>query len=80
MHCHGQGPPTHLIAYAAVQAVEGVRHTRGTPPAVGGTAAETRLDLARGGVPFADAQRAGRLRARGGRADPTGYLPLLEGS
>ena len=40
------------------------------------TDAETWLALAVGALTFADAERAGRLRASGERADLTPYLPL----
>jgi len=74
----GRSVEVRVPPYAAVQAVEGVRHTRGTPPAVVETDAETWLDLAVGAITFTDAERAGRLRASGERADLTAYLPLLE--
>ena len=74
----GRSVEVRVPPYAAVQAVEGVRHTRGTPPAVVETDAETWLALAVGALTFADAERAGRLRASGERADLTAYLPLLE--
>ena len=64
--------------YAAVQAVPGVRHTRGTPPAVVETDARTWLELATGSLTWAEAELAGRLRASGERADLTPYLPLVE--
>ena len=76
----GRSVEVRVPPYAAVQAVEGVRHTRGTPPAVVETDAATWLDLAVGALTFADAERAGRLRASGERADLTAYLPLLEDS
>ena len=72
----GRSVEVRVPPYAAVQAVEGVRHTRGTPPAVVETDAETWLALAVGALTFADAERAGRLRASGERADLTAYLPL----
>ena len=62
--------------YAAVQCVEGARHTRGTPPAVVETDAETWLRLARGQEAFVDAQHEGRVRASGERSDLTPLLPL----
>ena len=74
----GRSVEVRVPPYAAVQAVEGVRHTRGTPPAVVETDAETWLARAVGALTFADAERAGRLRASGERADLTPYLPLLE--
>ena len=72
----GRSVEVRVPPYAAVQAVEGVRHTRGTPPAVVETDAETWVALAVGALAFPDAERAGRLRASGERADLTVYLPL----
>ena len=74
----GRSVEVRVPPYAAVQAVEGVRHTRGTPPAVVETDADTWLALAAGTLTFADAEAAGRLRASGERADLTSYLPLTE--
>jgi Bacterial SCP ortholog len=62
--------------YAAVQAVAGVRHTRGTPPAVVELDAGTWIDLATGVITWADAEREGRVRASGERADLASLLPL----
>ena len=74
----GHSVEVRVPPYAAVQVIPGVRHTRGTPPAVVETDAETWLALAVGALTFADAERAGRLRASGERADLTPYLPLTE--
>src|SRR4051794_35676160 len=60
---------------AAVQAVEGLRHTRGTPPNVVETDATTWLQLVAGTVRFADAVADGRVRASGTRADLSAMLP-----
>lgn len=62
--------------YAAAQVVPGVRHTRGTPPAVVETDAETWIALATGRLSWAAAEEGGRLRASGERADLSPYLPL----
>ena len=62
--------------YAAVQAVPGVRHTRGTPPAVVELDAETWIALAVGELTWATAEAAGRVRASGERADLSALLPL----
>jgi hypothetical protein len=62
--------------YAAVQAVAGVRHTRGTPPAVVELDAETWIALATGGLSWPEAEASGRVRASGERADLSGLLPL----
>lgn len=60
----------------AVQAVEGPRHTRGTPPNVVETDAQTWLGLATGALTWDDAVAAGRIRASGERADLRAWLPL----
>ncbi|MCL1871291.1 MAG: sterol carrier family protein [Promicromonosporaceae bacterium] len=60
----------------AVQAVQGPRHTRGTPPNVVETDVETWLALATGRLTWADAVAEGRVRASGERADLSAYLPL----
>ena len=60
----------------AVQAVEGPRHTRGTPPNVVETDAQTWLGLATGQVAWEDAVAAGRVSASGERADLAAWLPL----
>jgi hypothetical protein len=64
--------------YAAVQAVAGVRHTRGTPPAVVELDADTWIALATGRLAWTDAERAGRVRASGERADLSPLLPLSD--
>ena len=76
----GRSVEVRVPPYAAVQAVEGVRHTRGTPPAVVETDASTWLSLATGELSWAEAEAAGRVRASGERADLTAYLPLTEPS
>jgi uncharacterized SCP-like protein len=65
--------------YAAVQAVAGVRHTRGTPPAVVEVDADTWIALATGALTWVDAENDGRVRASGERADLSPMLPLYEG-
>lgn len=74
----GRSVEVRVPPYAAVQAVPGVRHTRGTPPAVVETDAATWLDLATGALAWADAVEAGRVVASGERADLAPYLPLVE--
>ena len=63
--------------FVAVQAIEGPRHTRGTPPNVVETDPITWLRLATGRFAFADAVAAGLVRASGSRADLADQLPLL---
>ncbi|MCG2798243.1 MAG: sterol carrier family protein [Cellulomonas sp.] len=60
----------------AVQAVEGPRHTRGTPPNVVQTDPTTWLELVTGMLTWRDAVSSGRLTASGERADLAGLLPL----
>jgi hypothetical protein len=72
----GHSVEVRVPPYAAVQVVPGVRHTRGTPPAVIETDADTWIALATGSLTWADADAAGRVRASGERADLTPYLPL----
>ena len=62
--------------YAAVQCVEGPRHTRGTPPNVVETDAATWVRLATGRLSWAQARAAGLIQASGPRADLAAYLPL----
>ncbi|MDQ6658026.1 MAG: sterol carrier family protein [Actinomycetota bacterium] len=72
----GRSVEIRVPPYAAVQAFEGIRHTRGTPPNVIETDPATWLDLVAGRVAFADAVADGRLRASGTRADLADFLPL----
>jgi len=60
----------------AVQAVEGPRHTRGTPPNVVETDPQTWLALATGAESWHEALAAGRVHASGERADLAAWLPL----
>jgi hypothetical protein len=75
----GNSVEVRVPPYAAVQVVTGVRHTRGTPPAVVETDALTWIALATGELGWHDAERDGRVRASGERADLTPYLPLTGG-
>lgn len=63
--------------FVAVQAIDGPRHTRGTPPNVVETDPVTWLRVATGRVEFGDALAAGNASASGSRADLTRYLPVL---
>ena len=72
----GHSVEVRVPPYAAVQVVPGVRHTRGTPPAVVETDAVTWIALATGSLAWAEAESAGRVRASGERADLAPYLPL----
>ena len=76
-----QAPGRHVEArvppYAAVQCVEGPRHTRGTPPNVVEVDPVAFVELCTGRVPWADAAADGRVRTWGDRADLSRWLPLL---
>ncbi len=63
--------------YAAVQVIEGVRHTRGTPPAVIETDAMTWIALSTGALQWAEAIDQGLVYASGERTDLSGLLPLV---
>jgi hypothetical protein len=75
-HAPGRSVEVRVPPYAAVQVVEGVRHTRGTPPAVVELDAVTWIALATGELEWAAAMASGRIRASGERADLSPYLPL----
>ncbi|WP_182377926.1 sterol carrier family protein [Nocardioides sp. WS12] len=72
----GKSVEVRVPPYAAVQVVEGVRHTRGTPPAVIETDAATWIALATGDLTWPEAVAAGTVRASGERTDLSAYLPL----
>ncbi|WP_210439009.1 sterol carrier family protein [Nocardioides xinjiangensis] len=75
----GRSVEVRVPPYAAVQVVPGVRHTRGTPPAVVETDAETWLALATGRTTWAEALGSGAAVASGERTDLSPYLPLTSG-
>ncbi|MCW2846103.1 MAG: hypothetical protein JWR90_77 [Marmoricola sp.] len=72
----GHSVEVRVPPYAAAQVIPGVRHTRGTPPAVVELDGATWVDLATGRESWADALASGRIRASGQRADLGPYLPL----
>jgi hypothetical protein len=63
--------------FGAVQAIEGPRHTRGTPPNVIEMDAATWLALATGSVAWSVALATGSVAASGSRADLTEHLPIF---
>lgn len=62
--------------FGAVQAIAGPRHTRGTPPAVIETDADTWISLATGAQRWAEAVAGGAVQASGERTDLSGLLPV----
>ncbi|MDT8910709.1 sterol carrier family protein [Amycolatopsis sp. PS_44_ISF1] len=77
-----QDAPGHTVEvrvppFAAVQCVEGPRHTRGTPPNVIETDPRTWLELATGRLAWEDAVSDGRVTASGTRADLAHWLPVV---
>jgi hypothetical protein len=72
----GHSVEVRIPPVAAVQAIPGVRHRRGTPPAVVETDPATWLALALGAVDWPDAVASGAVRASGERSDLAAYLPL----
>lgn len=74
----GRSVEVRVPPFAAAQVIAGVRHTRGTPPAVVEMDAATWIALATGEVTWADAETGAghRVRASGERADLAAYLPL----
>jgi hypothetical protein len=72
----GRSVEIRVVPVAAVQAVAGPRHTRGTPPNVIETDAVTWVRLATGRLGWAEAVRTGAVKASGARADLSEYLPL----
>ena len=73
----GRSVEVRVPPFGAAQAIEGPRHTRGTPPNVVETDAQTWLRLVTGSLPWLEAQREGLVRDSGIRADLAPYLPLF---
>lgn len=73
----GRAVEVRVPPYAVAQCVAGVRHTRGTPPAVVEMDAATWIALAVGDLAWGEADAAGRLVASGERSDLGPLLPLL---
>ena len=73
----GHSVEVRVPPYAAVQCIPGVRHTRGTPPAVVETDARTMVALATGELTWAQAREQGLVSASGERTDLSAHLPLL---
>ena len=72
----GRSVEIRVVPVAAVQAVAGPRHTRGTPPNVVETDPLTWVKLATGRLDWDEAVRTGAVRASGARSDLSAFLPL----
>lgn len=72
----GRSVEVRVPPFAAVQVIPGVRHTRGTPPAVIETDSDTWLAVATGRTTWGEALASGAVVASGERTDLTAYLPL----
>lgn len=73
----GRSVEVRVPPFAAVQCVEGPRHTRGTPPNVVETDPRTWLELATGRLQWTEAVADGRVAASGTRADLSHWLPIV---
>lgn len=72
----GKSVEVRVPPYAAIQCVPGIRHTRGTPPAVVEMNADTWIALATGALSWDEAGSSARISASGERADLSPFLPL----
>jgi Bacterial SCP ortholog len=72
----GRSVEVRVVPVAAVQAVPGPRHTRGTPPNVVETDPVTWFKLATGRLGWDEAVRSGAVTASGARSDLSAFLPL----
>ena len=72
----GHSVEVRIPPYAAVQVIEGIRHRRGTPPAVVECDARTWLQVASGQLDWSVAHADGRLRASGERSDLSAIVPI----
>ena len=73
----GHSVEVRVPPFAAVQVIAGPRHTRGTPPNVIETDADTWLSLATGALTWDDALATAKVSASGEKADLSPFLPLL---
>lgn len=73
----GRSVEVRVAPFAAVQCIEGPRHTRGTPPNTVDLTPPLWLRLAGGRTAWADEVAAGAVLASGQRADLSAYLPLF---
>lgn len=71
----GHAVELRIPPYAAVQVVDGPRHTRGTPAAVVEMDARTLLELDSGSLSWTEGLHAGRIHASGERSDLAHLFP-----
>jgi hypothetical protein len=73
----GNSVEVRIPPHAAVQVIEGIKHKRGTPPAVIEMDAKTWIFLVIGKTTWNTAKSKGLISASGERADLSTVLPLL---
>lgn len=74
----GRSVEVRVPPFGAVQCIEGPTHTRGTPPNVVETDAQTWLMLVTGGTRWGQALAEGVLRVSGTRASLEALLPFRD--
>lgn len=72
----GRSVEVRIPPFAAVQAIPGATHRRGTPPAVVETDPVTWLLLCSGRLTWAESRANGKVHASGERSDLSQWLPL----
>lgn len=72
----GRSVEIRVPPFSAIQAFEGIRHTRGTPPNVIEMDGPIWLGLVGGRLDWAVAVESGRVRASGTKANLSPYLPM----
>ncbi len=73
----GRAVELRIPPYAAIQCVEGTRHTRGTPPAVVEMNAETLFALAKGELSWDTGINEGFIQASGERSNLSSLFKSL---
>ena len=73
----GNSVEVRVPPFGVAQAIEGPRHTRGTPPNVVETDAATWLGLVTGSLTWGEAVSSGAVDASGSRSDLSDLLPLF---
>ena len=76
----GHAVELRIPPYAAIQCVEGPKHTRGTPPNVVEMNADTLFDLIDGSLTWQQGVHAGAIQASGERADLSSVFQAAAGT